>query len=473
MEGGTRMEAATEKLKNREKAGFALCMASIEMLGNFTGMYMLAFYTNVAGIKPAVAGTLMLLCTLWNAINDPLIGIFVDKRRCKNGDKLRPYLRLSIPYCICFIILFWMPALSPVLAFVYAVVFYYIGDLFATFVQMPAFGLPALMTSDSNQRVSINTWSAALSIVGPIIGNLLAFSVMKFFGGTDASGAIANPRAGYRGAIIIFMAIVGVCQTITYFTVKERVKPMDDGKMNSTTVFQILKLLFLEKNWTLNLIYGFLHAAQITVMTLAVVYYCQFVIGRPGFEQFISPALLVASIAVVPFIGPFAKKFSRKGLLVCSSACFIAGKIPFILFPTQLWAIFANAAITGLGVTFSLVGFTSNFAETTDIVEWKHGIRLEGSIGALRGFISKGLMAIIPFSFGIAMQISGYIAPTETVLMPVQNNATKAVFVSYLGWVPLCISLIMLALAYIIPTDRDAEKMRESKAEKAALAMQN
>jgi Na+/melibiose symporter-like transporter len=69
-----------------------------------------------------------------------------------------------------------MPALSPVLTFIYALVFCYIGDLFATFVQMPAFGLPALMTSDSSERVSISTWTAALSIVGP-----MAVSVMRFF----------------------------------------------------------------------------------------------------------------------------------------------------------------------------------------------------------------------------------------------------------------------------------------------------
>ncbi|MDR2750339.1 MAG: MFS transporter, partial [Clostridiales bacterium] len=221
--------ASGAKLKKREKAGFALSMASIEMLGNFTGMYMLAFYTNVAGISPAAAGTLMLLCTLWNAINDPLIGIFVDKRRCKNGDKLRPYLKMGIPFSICFIILFWMPALNPVMAFIYALVFYYIGDLFATFVQMPAFGLPALMTNDKAERVSISTWTAALSIVGPIIGTLLAVSVMRFFGGSDETGAVLNLRSGFRGAIIFFMTIVGVCQLLAYFSVKERVKPMEEG----------------------------------------------------------------------------------------------------------------------------------------------------------------------------------------------------------------------------------------------------
>ncbi|MDR1642863.1 MAG: MFS transporter [Clostridiales bacterium] len=464
--------ASGAKLKKREKAGFALSMASIEMLGNFTGMYMLAFYTNVAGISPAAAGTLMLLCTLWNAINDPLIGIFVDKRRCKNGDKLRPYLKMGIPFSICFIILFWMPALNPVMAFIYALVFYYIGDLFATFVQMPAFGLPALMTNDKAERVSISTWTAALSIVGPIIGTLLAVSVMRFFGGSDETGAVLNLRSGFRGAIIFFMTIVGVCQLLAYFSVKERVKPMEEGAIANTSVWKILKLLFLEKNWTFNLLYGFLHAAQLTVMTMAIVYYCQFILGRPGFEMFISPALLLASIAVVPFIGPFSKRFSKKGLMIAASICFIIAKIPFIIFPTQLWAVFANAIITGLGVTFSLVGFTANFAETADIVEWKHGVRLEGSIGALRGFISKGLMAIIPFTFGIAMQISGYVAPTEEVLSPVQNAATQGVFISYLGWVPLVLALAMLGLAYIIPTDKDGEEMRKSKAEKAAAVAQ-
>ena len=466
-------QASGRKVSLREKIGFACSPATLEMISNFNSLYLMVFFTNVCGISPAAAGTLMLLCTLWNAINDPLIGFFADNRLFKNGEKMRPYYKLcTVPMGIFLILIYWMPQLDPKLGFVYAFVMYFFCDTFATAVQMPALSMPMLMTDDADQRISINTWYALGSTIGPILCSVIAVTLMRFFGGVLGDGTILNARAGYRGAIIVFVAVMIAGQFIAYAAARERVKPIRAEK-TKVPLGRLLAVLFGERNWVLNLLFALCYVLVMQMVMGTVVYYATSVLDLPGYEQVIAPVLLIASFMPMPFIGLINKRFSRRGILVLAGACFLLSKIPFIFFPRALWTVFFNAAVMGMGISFGLVGINSNQAEVVDIIEWKSGYRIEGSINAIRGFVFKGLGAMAPFLLGLFMQLSGYVAPTEALPAPVQNAATQQVFISFLGWAPMIIAALMVLLAFAIPTDRDAAEMRRLKAEKQSVDERN
>lgn len=461
--------AGGETIRLREKLGYAASPATLEMISNFGSLYLLVFYTNVCGISPAAAGTLMLLCVLWNAVNDPIIGFWADNRRFKNGEKLRPYFKwCALPVGLFLALLFWMPELGPVQAFFYALVFYYLYDTFATALQMPSISLSMLMTNDPAQRISINTFYALGATLGPIFCSVTAVTLMRLFGGgTDAAGNILDPRAGYRGAILVYVVIMIVGQFVAYAVTKERVKPLDETK-DRIPAGTLLRVLFGERNWVLNVLFALCYVLCMQMVMIPVVYFVTYVLGRPGFEQVVAPVLLLASLLVMPFIKGVNKRFSRRGILVMAALCFLVSKIPFVLFPRSLPALFINAVGVGMGVAFGLVGINSNQAEVVDIIEWKNGFRIEGSINAVRGFIFKGIGALVPFALGLVMESAGFVQPTDTVLQPVQNAATQSVFIAFLGWLPLIVSSLMLLLAFIIPTDRDAADMRTQKAASAA-----
>ncbi|MEG1048928.1 MAG: MFS transporter, partial [Oscillospiraceae bacterium] len=54
-------------------------------------MFLLYFYTDILGISAAAAGTLLLVARIWDAINDPMMGLVIDRTHSKHG-KCRPYL---------------------------------------------------------------------------------------------------------------------------------------------------------------------------------------------------------------------------------------------------------------------------------------------------------------------------------------------------------------------------------------------
>jgi Na+/melibiose symporter-like transporter len=121
----------------------------------------------------------------------------------------------------------------------------------------------------------------------------------------------------------------------------------------------------------------------------------------------------------------------------------------------------------GVAMGLTVAAINTNLNESIEIVEWRKGYRLEGSVNALRGLILKIAIALLSFALGLAMQASGYIAPTAEILAPVQNEATQLVFLAFFAWLPTAMAIGMLVLAILSPTDRDAALMR---AEKAAIA---
>lgn len=68
---------------------------------NIFYFFFLFFLTDIAGIPPAIAGTITLIAVAWDAITDPIIGYLSDNLKSKSGRR-RPFMITSaIPYAIC------------------------------------------------------------------------------------------------------------------------------------------------------------------------------------------------------------------------------------------------------------------------------------------------------------------------------------------------------------------------------------
>ncbi|MDR1359097.1 MAG: glycoside-pentoside-hexuronide (GPH):cation symporter [Coriobacteriales bacterium] len=462
----TAIDPSKDKLRLREKVGYACQDGSMELYLQFLSLYLLVFYTNVVGIPPALAGTLMLICTIWNAVNDPLVGLLVDNHRFKNGEKIRPLLKwATIPTAIFVILLFWMPALEPTQAFVYALVVYCVMDSFATFLGIPYVALSSVLTSDPNERVSLGTFAAIGAGLGPLVASACSVLLMRAFGGVDAGGNVLDQRAGFRGTVIVVMVVFVVCQFVMYAVARERVRPQTAGA-ERVGLFGAFKALLTERNFLAILGYNLFYSFALTASLTTVVYFSNYVLLKPGGEGILAPILIGVALLVLPFIRLVNKRASRRGLLITASIAMLVSKVPLFFAPTSFVAAGVAAACMGVAMGFTVVAVNTNFNESIEIVEWKKGYRLEGSVNALRGLILKTGQAVLAFALGVAMQAAGYLAPTAEIVQPVQSEATQLVFLGFFVYVPTVMAVGMLVLAVLSPTDRDAAAMRAAKAAK-------
>ena len=255
--------------------GFALAN---DLGNNFRSNYRMYFYTNVLALSPFLAGLVTMIGTLWDGINDPLIGYAADRHRFKNGEKIRPFAKWSaIPTALLFVLLFTRYDASMWVKTAISILLLLLFHTASTALQIALFGLPMVMTNDQRQRVGVNTFITAGGTIGVAIAAVALWPLIQAFGGLDKSGNIINePRGFFIGAAIVAL-VYAVTPLIAYKTCKERIvspKPQAGEKLWGT-----LKSLFKYKNWTLNLSFELIYYTSNLLMTSNLIYYAKYVVG--------------------------------------------------------------------------------------------------------------------------------------------------------------------------------------------------
>jgi GPH family glycoside/pentoside/hexuronide:cation symporter len=173
------------RLKVKEKIGYGLGDAASSMFWKLFSMYLLFFYTDVFGISAAAAGTMFLLTRIWDATNDPFMGIIADRTKSRWG-KFRPYLLwLAIPFGIIGVLLFTTPDLENTGKIVYAYVTYTVMMMVYTGINVPYAALMGVMTSDSKQRTSLSSYRMVFAFAGSILVLAIFQPLFDGFGSTQ------------------------------------------------------------------------------------------------------------------------------------------------------------------------------------------------------------------------------------------------------------------------------------------------
>ena len=94
-------------IKLPEKLGFLSFSASTNIVFNFKSTYYKYFLTSILLINPIAASNMALIGTIWDIVNDPLLGVWANNVRFKNNEKVRPWLLwIAVPYGLGMVLLF-------------------------------------------------------------------------------------------------------------------------------------------------------------------------------------------------------------------------------------------------------------------------------------------------------------------------------------------------------------------------------
>jgi GPH family glycoside/pentoside/hexuronide:cation symporter len=186
-------------VSSREKLGMGFWAFTIDLRSHFSGTYRQYFLTNIFHLAPALAGILGMIGSLWNGLNDPFIGYIVHKRHFRSGERIRPYAKLLALPVALLLPLYFLNFHAPVsikVLFVLALIFF--GDIISTFYDIAYTGLPLVMTDKQPERVAINTHISAGAAIGVVLGTLIFWPLLQFFGGVNADGTIIRLLCQYR-----------------------------------------------------------------------------------------------------------------------------------------------------------------------------------------------------------------------------------------------------------------------------------
>ncbi|HHP7231325.1 MAG TPA: MFS transporter [Xenococcaceae cyanobacterium] len=239
----------TEKLNFTTKLAYGSGDMGPAITANVLVFFLLYFFTNVAGLPPGLAGSILAIGKIGDAINDPIAGILSDRTRTRWGRRIPWMLWGTIPFGI-FFFLQWLvpefhsdPEINQWYLFVYYIVIATLFNIAYTAVNLPYTALTPELTQDYNERTNLNSFRFAFSIGGSILSLILATFIFQAY--PD------NPRQQYfvLGLVSTLLSVVALLWCT--FRIQERGAEPILQQQNKRRIGYVLVGLA-----TISLIYG-------------------------------------------------------------------------------------------------------------------------------------------------------------------------------------------------------------------------
>ena len=446
------------KVNLLEKLGFMSFSASTNIVFNFKSTYYKFFLTSVLLINPVAASNMALIGTIWDIVNDPLLGVWANNVKFKSGEKVRPWLLyIAVPYALGMVLLFCDFNVSERWDIILGLLVFFFYEIANTFRGIPYNGMGALASSDDGDRKSINAFRSLGACIGSGIGAVAVPMIVKAFGGLKDHKVINSSDASaiLKSAIFMGVLIVVGC-LIHYFTTKERVKQTSEEE-EKIGIKETYRMLFKCKSWVRNMIYVMCYGISTCLLTSSITYYCAYVLNDSSLATPIMAVYLVVSIVFSLITPKIDSILGRKKTMVLAALVQIIGKIPFTLNPYNVTNTYINAAAVGMGLTMTFILFNTNRNNISDIVEIQNGRRLDTMVSTGDSLISKIAEAMVDKLFLVALAAVGFNAALADSGQ-LQNLATQNTINALLGWIPAVAAVFMMLVALTIDTEKEKQE---------------
>ena len=357
------------------------------------------YFTDVAGISPAMVGTIFLVMRFIDGFTDIAAGSVVDRTQSKWG-KFRPFILIfSVPLVVSAVLLFSMPASmrGTDAAFWWGVGFYFlVGSVFYTLVNIPYGSLAAAMTQQSNERSRLATFRSVGSTIMQIaLAFLIAPMAQKHKGDPDAL------QSSFTMIVVILGIIAIVFYIFTVMTAKERVYRTVE-QVNFKDAFKvILKNDALIKLCIVSVV---VLTGSFGMMGMAL-YFNRDVLGNAGFQGWSTFMLSLPVLIFGGLIPALVKRIGKRGIFSGAAAIAGIGSVMLYFAPEGAYIYAAIAYfILGMSNIVNLIVWNLE-ADTIEYGELKGGLRTEGTTYAFFSFARKLAQSLGGF---LGLQIIGW-----------------------------------------------------------------
>jgi len=392
-----------EKLKLREKLGFGIGVMGQNLIYGLITSYLLVYYTDVALIPVATTGILFLVARIWDAVNDPFMGIIADRTRTRWG-RFRPYMFIVPPFIAASTILvFSVPDAPLATKTIFIFVTYILWGMIYTIADIPMWSLTSVITKDPKQKTSLIGLITVFSMVGIVGTNLVVVPMLEGFGGLESPGA-------YRIVAIIFGVICMITMMTIFFSTKERVEP-DKEK---TSVKESFKVIFKNKPLILAIISFVIIMSITTIMQAVMVFFAKDNLGDANLVPLLTIALFIPLLVGTALAGTLAKKLGKKKLFIYVNLIRVVVSVLFLLVGYEnLILVLVFIGLNGFLLGIPTVLLTAMLSDSVVYAQWKLGIRNDGLVFSMRTFMSKISSAIGGGLAAFLLGLYGYVANTE------------------------------------------------------------
>ncbi|MDD4316520.1 MAG: glycoside-pentoside-hexuronide (GPH):cation symporter, partial [Clostridia bacterium] len=389
-------------MEKKELRAFAIAAGGQGMVYSMMSSYISDFYTNILLVSPLFVFILMLAARIWDAVNDPVMGMLADKTKTKWG-RMRPYLILTpIPIAILSVLLFLAPDISTTAKMIYASIVYVLWGMIYTISDVPFWSIVNLTTPNPAERGKVISVGRTINGIGAAIPQALMIIIpliVALFIDESSMSATLFKWKQYRISYLvsaIFVSVIGMALFARFFFyAKERVIPIRKEKVPLKEIYKAMKS---NKPLLLVVIAGVLSFTRYMIQAGAIH------VARYSFTgTTISQTLLIFGIAVAAgmfgsmlLLPKFFKRFNYKQILITAGLLgFFVDTIMFFVGINMLnssyilYILVPFLIVSGIPLGVYNVVCFAMIADSIDYMEWKSGYRLDGITSAFQTFINK------------------------------------------------------------------------------------
>jgi GPH family glycoside/pentoside/hexuronide:cation symporter len=431
-------------------------------MGMMRSIFYAIYLTDVVGLEPRLASFGALLGILWDAINDPIIGLLSDRIHTRWGRR-RPFLLwFAVPFGFSFITLWSAPAWeSQTALLVYVTLSFMLADTLQTLVGIPFLSLTPELTSDYDERTTLTGFRSFFQLAGGLAVVIIAPAIVDLVlanGGSQQQGfMLAGAIFGGIGAIPLLLIGLFVRETSTVQQTQ-----LLSFRETIRTAWQNIPFRYMVGihmlNWSATdmvvvifpyfLLYWVARGDQLASIRLFGL--------ELAYESAFFGILMSVCILLIPFWRWLAKwRNKREAYMLGMAFWVIVQLLVFTIRPGETTYLLILAGLAGIGVSAAYTLPDSLFA---DVIEWdelRTRRRQEGIFYGIRTLIRKMTGALVIF---ITLQLlgrSGYVSPPEGTLQYMQTDSALhmiRLLVSPFGATILCGTIL---LAWLFPLSRE------------------
>ena len=432
---------AAQSLDLKTKLGYGVGELSKEIPGSILVFFLLFFFTDIVGLSPGLAGGVLLVGKVWDAVNDPLIGWLSDRTRSRWGRRFPWMFGGAVPLGVSF----WLLLLTPPLTTQWQLFAYYGAASLLFFTALTAVAIPhstlaAELTRTYDERTQLVSFKSAFSIGSSILGLVIAQIVFA---------VVADGRQRY----VVLGAIVGVLVVVSVFACVWATSPRywqlqsQQPSYVSTPrrswgaqlqlILQLRPFLYLMGVYLCSWV-----ALQATAAILPYFVISWMQLSDQHFTQMIL-AVQGTALGMMFFWSRIGQRIGKRATYCWGIPLTVMAQVGlFLLQPGQVVGMYGLGVLAGVGLATAYLVPWAMLPDVIDLDELRTGQRRDGIFCGLMVQLQKLGTALAIFLVGHILEQSGYVAQSATGEALIQPDTALLAIRWLLGPLP---ALVLLA----------------------------
>ncbi len=451
------------KLTGKEKLSYGLGAVGKDMVYMLSASYILYYYQDILGVSAIAMGIILMAARIFDAFNDPIMGVIVAKTKTKWG-KFRPWLFIGtvINAVILYLMFAAPPALTGTGLVAYAAVIYILWGVTYTMMDIPFWSMIPAFTDGGKERENLTTLARSCAGVGSALITVVTIMAVQLLGAGDE-------RVGFK----YFAAIVAIIFVLFISFTCKTIKEKSTVDIDSPSVGEMFKALLQNDQAMVVVAAIVLINCSLYITSNLLIYFFKYdVAGESWYGTYtlfntFGGGIQILSMMLFPLI---RKKLSATQVFYVSMACAMVGygilfvlmclgvhQLPILLIPA--FAIFvAFGLLTVLTTVF--------LANTVDYGELKNSRRDESVIFSMQTFVVKLASGVAALVASICLELSNLSSNTDNVVTEAAGTSSVIILRMTMAVIPiigLLIALMVFKKKFILNEEKIDEITAELK----------